>query len=112
MAACRNTLKDNKVIGISDVDTRKLVRHIRTKGVMNAVISSEIQMKKELVNKAKEWDSMEGLELATKVTRKEAQTIIIRRTLQNCRIRLRHQTKYHQQFCKRGCTLRVFPAEA
>ena len=30
------------LVGISDVDTRALVRHIRDKGAMNALISSEI----------------------------------------------------------------------
>jgi carbamoyl-phosphate synthase small subunit len=54
-------LERNKVIGISGVDTRMLVRHIRTKGVMNAVISSEIDDADELVKKAKNWDSMVGL---------------------------------------------------
>ena len=67
-------LEDNKVVGISGVDTRALVRHIREKGVMNAVISSEELDPDALVQKAKNWEPMEGLELATKVTRKEAQT--------------------------------------
>src|SRR5699024_7895040 len=34
-------MEEHKLIGISGIDTRKLVRHIRDKGVMNAVISSE-----------------------------------------------------------------------
>ena len=33
---------ENKNVGISDIDTRALVRHIRSKGAMNAIISSEI----------------------------------------------------------------------
>src|SRR5690554_8223079 len=68
-------LEDNKITGISGVDTRKLVRHIREKGVMNAVISSTELDEKKLVNIAKEWPEMSGLELATKVSRKEAQTV-------------------------------------
>src|SRR5690554_4688286 len=68
-------LEDNKITGISGVDTRKLVRHIRQKGVMNAVISSTELDEKKLVNIAKEWPEMSGLELATKVSRKEAQTV-------------------------------------
>ena len=34
--------EDHKIVAISDVDTRMLVRHIRDKGAMNAIISSEI----------------------------------------------------------------------
>ena len=104
-------LERNKVVGITGVDTRKLVRHIRTKGVMNAVISSEITDEKELVKKAKEWALMEGLELATKVTRNEAQTI----TGDNgCRIAAFDygiKQSIIDNFVNSGCTLRIFPAE-
>jgi carbamoyl-phosphate synthase small subunit len=67
-------LQRNKIVGITGIDTRKLVRHIREKGVLNAVISSETDNEEELVKKAKEWPSMVGLELASKVTRSEPQT--------------------------------------
>ena len=46
-------LVDHKVVGISGVDTRALVRHIREKGVMNAVISSDESDPDKLVEKAK-----------------------------------------------------------
>ena len=59
-------IDDNKV-GISDVDTRALVRHIRDKGAMNAIISSEITDIQLLTNKLKEIPSMDGLELSSKV---------------------------------------------
>ena len=67
-------LKRNRIVGITGIDTRKLVRHIREQGVLNAVISSESDDAEELVKKAKEWPSMVGLELASKVTRSEPQT--------------------------------------
>ena len=38
----QNYFEEKGIIVISDVDTRSLVRHIRSKGAMNAVISSEI----------------------------------------------------------------------
>ena len=105
-------LEANRVIGISGVDTRKLVRHIRTKGVMNAVISSEILDEAELVQKAKEWDSMVGLELATKVTRKEAQTIPADGPYKIAAFDYGIKQNIINNFVNRGCTLRVFPAEA
>ena len=33
--------EENGVVGISDIDTRAVVQHIRDKGAMNAIISSE-----------------------------------------------------------------------
>lgn len=61
-------LEDNEIVGITGVDTRALVRHIREKGVMNAVISSTELDEEKLVQMAKDWDDMIGLELASKVT--------------------------------------------
>ncbi len=34
--------QNENIVGISDIDTRSLVRHISNKGAMNAIISSEI----------------------------------------------------------------------
>ena len=56
------------LVGISGVDTRFLVRHLREEGVMNAVISSEERSEQALVEQARAWPAMEGLELASKVT--------------------------------------------
>lgn len=63
--------EEHKIVAISDVDTRKLVRHIRDKGAMNAIISSEIFDVDELKKKLAEVPSMEGLELSSKVCTKE-----------------------------------------
>lgn len=56
------------VVGISDVDTREIVRHIRSKGAMNAIISSEITDVNELKKQLEAIPTMEGLELASKVS--------------------------------------------
>jgi carbamoyl-phosphate synthase small subunit len=64
-------LNDNKV-GISDIDTRALVRHIRTCGAMNAIISSDENFDvDQLKDEVKDVPSMEGLELSSKVSTKE-----------------------------------------
>lgn len=60
-------MKRHELVGISDVDTRMLVRHIRDKGVMNAVISSDELDEETLVRKAQEWPSMDGLDLASEI---------------------------------------------
>jgi len=59
------------MVGISDVDTRALVRHIRDKGAMNAIISSETLDKEKLMEQLKKVPSMDGLELSSKVSATE-----------------------------------------
>lgn len=61
-------LNHNNIVGISDIDTRFLVTHIREKGAMNAVISSEISDIEELKKILDACPNMNGLELASKVS--------------------------------------------
>lgn len=56
------------IVAIDGVDTRALVAHIRTIGAMNCVISSEVSDLNHLSNMLKEIPSMDGLELASKVS--------------------------------------------
>lgn len=70
-ASIQNYFEQGNLVGISDVDTRSLVRHIRNKGAMNAIISSEILDIEELKAKLSEVPSMEGLELSSQVTTSE-----------------------------------------
>lgn len=65
-------MERNGTVGISDIDTRALVRHIRNKGAMNAIISSEEMDINILKQKLNEVPSMEGLELSSSVSTKEA----------------------------------------
>ena len=61
----------NNLVGISDVDTRAIVRHIRQKGAMNCIISSEEKTIEELTAELAKVPSMEGLELSSKVSTTE-----------------------------------------
>lgn len=61
-------LLDESLVAISDVDTRALVRHIRSKGAMNCIISSETIDLDELRQKLNAVPDMNGLELASKVS--------------------------------------------
>ncbi|PRY54544.1 carbamoyl-phosphate synthase small subunit [Arcticibacter pallidicorallinus] len=63
--------QEENVVGISDVDTRSLVRHIRDKGAMNAIISSEVLDIEELKKMLAAVPSMDGLELSSQVSTKE-----------------------------------------
>lgn len=60
-----------EVVGISDLDTRSIVRYIRNKGAMNAIISSEIFDLEELKMRLAEVPDMSGLELSSVVTTRE-----------------------------------------
>lgn len=62
---------DHQLVAIDNIDTRALVRHIRSKGSMNGIISSETEDVDSLKNKLADTPSMLGLELSTKVATKE-----------------------------------------
>ncbi|MFT6166449.1 MAG: carbamoyl-phosphate synthase small subunit [Vicingaceae bacterium] len=68
----QNYFELNKIVAISDVDSRSIVRHIRNKGAMNVIISSEELDVDVLMAKLANVPSMQGLELSSKVSTKEA----------------------------------------
>ncbi len=63
-------LKAQHVIGISEVETRALVRHLRTRGVMRGVIAhgEAANDPQALIEQARRWPGMDGLDLAKEVT--------------------------------------------
>jgi carbamoyl-phosphate synthase small subunit len=61
-------LKRHGIVGISGLDTRALVRHIREQGAMRAVISSETLDVVQLADTARQAPSMDGLDLVPFVT--------------------------------------------
>ncbi|MFZ4262289.1 glutamine-hydrolyzing carbamoyl-phosphate synthase small subunit [Sphingobacterium sp. HJSM2_6] len=63
--------EEGNLVGISDIDTRSLVRHIRDKGAMNAIISSENLEIESLKAELAKVPSMAGLELSSKVSTTE-----------------------------------------
>lgn len=104
--------ENEELVGISDVDTRAIVRHIRSKGAMNAIISSEISDVKMLTKQLKKVPNMDGLELASTVSTKESYTLGsadakyriaaldfgIKKNILRC-------------FAERDCYVKVFPAK-
>jgi carbamoyl-phosphate synthase small subunit len=61
-------LKDHKIVGIEQVDTRALVRYIRQKGAMNAIVVNDGTDLKEAKKKLDKHPSMNGMELASQVS--------------------------------------------
>src|SRR5687768_9501755 len=112
----KGSLKDyliaNNIVSIADVDTRALVAHIRTKGAMNCIISSEITDVEELKKRLAQVPDMNGLELASHVSTKETYEVGnkdaairiavmdygVKKNILNCMI-------------ERGAFVKVFPAK-
>ena len=64
-------LKRNNVLGISDIDTRKLTRIIRTKGAQSAaILAGTSPDKNAAVELANRFEGLTGLDLAKDVTTK------------------------------------------
>ncbi|MGB0062846.1 MAG: glutamine-hydrolyzing carbamoyl-phosphate synthase small subunit [Terracidiphilus sp.] len=55
---------------LAEIDTRALVRHLRTKGVMRGVISTDVSNPEALVEKARSIRKMDGTDLAKVVSTK------------------------------------------
>ncbi len=66
-----NYLKENQIVAIEGIDTRALVGHIRTRGAMNCIISSEITDIDILKQQLTKVPDMDGLELASLVSTNE-----------------------------------------
>lgn len=64
-------LNENNIVAIEGIDTRALVSHIRARGAMNCIISSEILDIAALKVKLADVPDMAGLELASAVSTTE-----------------------------------------
>lgn len=105
--------KNHGTVGISDIDTRALVRHIRTVGAMNAVISSSVFDTDVLTKELNNTPDMSGLMLSDKVsTNKIYQT---GDSSSQYRVAvIDYGVKHNILRCliERGCALSVFPYDA
>ncbi|HOZ50586.1 MAG TPA: glutamine-hydrolyzing carbamoyl-phosphate synthase small subunit [Chitinophagaceae bacterium] len=103
----------NKIVSIDDVDTRALVAHVRTKGAMNCIISSENLDIESLKKQLSEVPSMSGLELASKVTTNQTYTLGDENSDKRIAV-LDFGVKRNILTCmvERGAFLKVFPAKS
>ncbi len=103
-------LKEQGITGISDIDTRKLVRHIRDNGAQNALISSTEMDLEKLRAKLAEAPSMEGLELSSTVSTKEAYEVgPADATFRVALVDFGVKRNIERCLVERGCLVRVFP---
>tara|TARA_B100000795_G_scaffold267105_2_gene251355 strand:+ start:98 stop:1198 length:1101 start_codon:yes stop_codon:yes gene_type:complete len=103
----------HNLVAISDVDTRALVSYIRDHGAMNAIISTEIDNIDELKIQLSEVPSMEGLELASKVSTKEPYFIGDENSeYKIAALDIGIKKNIIRNFVKRGAYVKVFPYNA
>jgi carbamoyl-phosphate synthase small subunit len=66
--ALHEHLREHRVPGLAEVDTRAITRHLRTRGVLKGVISSGHRDTEELVRRAREAPGLEAQDLVRRVT--------------------------------------------
>tara|TARA_R110002050_G_scaffold200591_1_gene335602 strand:- start:161059 stop:162165 length:1107 start_codon:yes stop_codon:yes gene_type:complete len=100
----------NKLVGISDVDTRALVRHVRQAGAMNCIIANNGSNLEELKAQLKTVPSMDGLELASKVSCTEPYYYGNESSdLKVAVLDFGVKTNILRSLSERGCYLKVYP---
>ena len=104
---------EHNLVAISDVDTRALVSYIRDHGAMNAIISTEINNLDNLKAQLSKVPSMEGLELASKVSTKEPYFVGDENSeFKIAALDIGIKKNILRNFVKRGAYVKVFPYDA
>lgn len=105
-------LKANNIVCIEGVDTRDLVTHVRQKGAMNCIISSEQLDVEELKKQLADVPDMSGLELASRVSTDAPYTMGDEKASIRIAV-LDYGTKKNIVQCMvdRGAFVKVFPAK-
>ena len=101
-----NYLKKNKIVGVSDVDTRALTRKIRENGCMNCVVTTE-EISDEMEQSLAQYQT--NKDIVSTVTRKDI------KRLSNTGIKMAfidYGTKENiiNNLHQKGCDLTIFPA--
>ncbi len=107
-----NYLVQNNIVAIHDVDTRALVQHIRSKGAMNCIISTEITDPAKLKEELEKVPDMDGLELSSIISTKEPYHAGDPSSKMRIAV-MDFGVKRHILECmvQRGAYLKVFPAK-
>jgi carbamoyl-phosphate synthase small subunit len=107
-----NYFEANNLMAISDIDTRAVVRYIRDKGAMNAVISTETDID-ALKEQLKAVPDMNGLELASKVSTREPYFFGEKNAeFKISALDIGIKKNILRNLAKRGCYIKVFPYDA
>jgi len=103
---------ENNLVGITGIDTRAVVRHVREKGAMNAIISSENTDIEFLKMEVKKVPNMDGLELSSKVTTNTTYTIgDVNAAYKIAALDFGVKKNILKNLASRNCYIKVFPAK-
>jgi carbamoyl-phosphate synthase small subunit len=108
-------LAREKVVGLHGLDTRALVRRIRSEGAMRAGISSEIDDPEELLSRVRRSPSMIGSDLALAVSPPETSEFApdgVRERFRVAAIDYGMKRNIVRLLTAAGCRVRVYPATA
>ncbi|GAB1307585.1 glutamine-hydrolyzing carbamoyl-phosphate synthase small subunit [Urechidicola sp. KH5] len=105
--------KKYNLIAISDVDTRAVVKHIRDKGAMNSVITTDIDNLDKVKAELAAQPNMDGLELASKVSTKEPYFVgDPNAPIKVSALDIGIKKNILRNLTSRGCYVKVFPYNA
>ena len=107
-------LKENNILGMEGVDTRKLTLHIREKGAMKAILSTEDFAESSLINKAKNSRGLVGVDLVKEVAVPEGYSYIQNKDNKYKVVVLDCGVKYNilRELARYKCNVMVLPAQA
>ena len=106
----KNYFENANIVAISDVDTRAIVRYIRSKGAMNCIISSETMDIDVLKQKLSKVPSMAGLELSSKVSTQKSYFFGDPNAMYRVAVTdFGAKKNILRSLAERGCYLQVFP---
>ena len=105
------------IVGICEIDTRALTRHLRDKGSMRVgIFTGEVAEapEKDLVTRVQASPSMKGAELASEVTTKEAYVVpaVGEKRFTVAAIDLGIKAMTPQRMTERGVEVHILPASA
>lgn len=109
-----SVMKDQSVVGIKNIDTRALVRHLRTQGSMLAGIFSgdAIGSMEDMLEKVRTQPPAQGRDLASEVSTREAYILEpegdVRYEIAAIDLGIKANTP--RQFIRRGLRVHVLPA--
>ena len=111
-SSLENYFEQEEIMAISDIDTRAVVRYVRDKGAMNAIISTDTDIEK-LKDRLKDVPNMVGLELASEVSTKETYFYGDENApIKIAALDIGIKRNILRNLANRGCYIKVFPYNA
>jgi carbamoyl-phosphate synthase small subunit len=117
-------LKKNNVVGLEGIDTRKLVKHIRTEGAMRGIISSTDLNVNKLREKLQNYPGLVGRDIVKNITTRKTYSWNDSVVDVLTGSELRREKKYKvvafdfgikhnilRLLCSHGCEVKVVPAD-